>query len=55
MRQKLATEKGTGCESQTGSLTPKSRWEESDRHPNGEKTIPKTKKGRNKRRYGLDQ
>lgn len=44
MRQKLAAEKGTGCESQTGSLTPKSRQEEGDRHPNGEKTIQKTKK-----------
>lgn len=42
MRQKLATE-GTGYESQTGSLTPKSRQEGKDRHPDGEKTIPKTK------------
>lgn len=49
MKQKLATEKGTGCESQTGSLTPKSRYEERDRHPKCETTIPKTMKEEIKR------
>lgn len=32
------------CESQTGSPTSKSRQEEREKQPNGEKTIPKTNK-----------